>query len=158
MNAMQPFRQFAVPANAPTSKGRQAGARSMRALTVSLLRTGRTMSRRGVLFALAIVPLTAGLSPVHGQADLFADYCKTKLSDVQQDRRLCVVGIVQDDRHLQVIAATQPDLVGRVVAVYQSRIVQQIQSPLRGLAGDKGRIVAVGGFASGPDLYVARRL
>jgi hypothetical protein len=109
------------------------------------------------LLLLALGLLTAGLAPVSA-ADLFADHCQARLSDIQQDRRLCVVGIMQDERHLQIIAATRPDFAGRVVSVYESHVVQNMRVPLAGLAGNKGRIVAVGGFVDGDNLFSARRL
>jgi hypothetical protein len=118
---------------------------------------GRTARRPGARVLLAAALLAAGLSQAYGQADPFAERCEAQLSNIQPDRRLCVVGIAQDDWHLLVIAATKPDLIGRVVAVYEIDI-KTAMAPPPIFAGYKGRILAVGGIGNGSQLHRAQRL
>lgn len=114
--------------------------------------------------SIILVVMLALCSAAHAQdrttADQgFADFCKSNLQeDIQEDRQICVVGLVEDETHVQVFFATEPGLAGQNVEVFQSPMQQGHQEPLPELAENVGRIVVVGGFDNLPTIYSARLL
>jgi hypothetical protein len=88
----------------------------------------------------------------------FASACNSALNDIQDDRRVCVVGIVQDDTKVRVLFSNKSALIFKVAEVFQSPPQQGQKVPLDGLGKLKGQTVAVGGFENGTTIFSAKLL
>lgn len=111
------------------------------------------------LVLVSVVVLAVG----PGHADDIANnalekFCQENLTNIQGDRRICVIGIVQDTIHVRVLVATKPKIVDQIVKVYRSPPQASAQNPLSDLTQNVGHVVAVGGFENLPAIYSAKRL
>ena len=89
----------------------------------------------------------------------FTTACNAALAaDIQEGRRLCVVGIVQDGTKVDVFMSNKSEAVFKTVQVYKSPPQAPMEDPIPGLDGRKGQIVAIGGFDNGATIYSARIL
>jgi hypothetical protein len=70
------------------------------------------MTRKLVCRLLAVAVLTSHMSAETALAqqpgsDAFSAACNTALNDIQDNRRICVLGIVQDDTKLRVLLSNK---------------------------------------------------
>ena len=80
------------------------------------------------------------------------------MPNVQEDRRMCVLGIVREGGQLDVLVSTRDIPAGPKLSVYSSSVVQPGRTRLAELAELIGQIVVVGGFLDGPAVYSAKLL
>jgi hypothetical protein len=91
-------------------------------------------------------------------SDLFLTACRDRMPNIQEDRRVCIVGIVHDGKDVDVLLSTRADLAGRRLAVYGSSVVQPGLASLKEISNLIERIVVLGGFVDGSAIYSAKLL
>jgi superfamily I DNA/RNA helicase len=110
------------------------------------------------LFGIAFLLLASAAKAQTPSASAFAKACQERLQDVQEDRRICVVGMVRAEKTIEVVFSTRDDFVGKKLFVYSSRVVERGLTPLKELSNLKDKIVVIGGFNDGSGIYSARLL
>ncbi len=78
--------------------------------------------------------------------------------EVQNDRKLCVVGVVRDGTKIDVFMSNKSEVIFKTVEVFRTKITDGAMEPIEGLERLKGQVVAVGGFDSSPAIFSARIL
>ena len=109
-----------------------------------------------VFVALSVFP--SGPTAQAAEASPFDSACDAALSDVQENRRVCLVGVALDESRVSVLLSNNAAIIFLVVDVYQSAPQQGQQVPLHELAQLKGRTIALGGFQEGSTVYSVRLL
>ena len=100
------------------------------------------------------------LRPNPSTQDTFAEFCRSRLTDVAEDHQVCVLGIVVDSTRVRIVRSTaaEPADTGHVVDVYESPLGQLSPTSLSDLRGAAGQVVVFGGAAVGGRIFSARRL
>lgn len=78
--------------------------------------------------------------------------------DVQNARKVCVVGVVRDATKIDVFMSNESEVIFKTVEVFRTKITQNAMEPIEGLERLKGQVVAVGGSGNGPAIFSARIL
>jgi hypothetical protein len=78
--------------------------------------------------------------------------------DVQNEQKVCVVGVVRDATKIDVFMSNRSEVIFKTVEVFRTKITQNAMEPIEGLERLKGQVVAVGGFGNASSIFSARIL
>lgn len=88
----------------------------------------------------------------------FRTLCQQRVTNVQTNRRICVIGVVTGPARVRVLFSTRANLVGRTVEVYSSTPMDPTESPIPEFGSMTNRVVGIGGFENSTTIYSARIL